>query len=111
MKRLILAGLGICMLSPAAFAAGNACLSSARSERHVCMQETAGNIVQKGLCDQRYQAALQDCSALTENPLNPRLPAGRVDPLDPPLPQVEAVQPRVNPIVPRTAPVRPGVPR
>jgi hypothetical protein len=110
MKRLLLASLGLWAMTFPAFAA-SICSSSARSERDTCMQETAGNIVQKRRCIERYQAALQDCPALTKDPLNRGLPPGRIDPLNPPLPQVEPVQPRVNPIVPRTAPVRPGVPR
>ena len=109
MKRLLLAGCLLCFSLSSAWAASRGCTTIAKSERDVCVQETAKNLVQKGRCNDRYFAALDRCEATPADPVRPLPPPGYADPLNPALPRSTPVQPQVNPVHPRTEPVRPGI--
>ena len=72
-RRLVLAGLAICIAQSAFAQESHTCMSPAQVERDRCTRESTGDDVATGKCLERYLAEMERCS---KAPAFSRDPAG-----------------------------------
>jgi hypothetical protein len=113
MQRFILTGLALWIMPAIALGQGATCMTSAQTRRDQCARERGDDSAARRRCLDQYLNAVDRCRTIPDDPLNPPKPVGNVDPLNPPVERSRPIQPRLNPVVPRTQktqrPVKPIV--